>query len=338
MSAQAERGRSLSAVIARATELFALWTLAGVAWAWWFPSHFTWVTDGSVRPFGQPLISVLLGVIMLGMGLTLSFDDFRRVTRLPRAIAAGVAAQFTIMPLAGMAIATGLGMEPGLAVGLVLVACCPGGTASNVISYLARADLALSVTMTMASTLIAVVATPLLTGWLAGKFVEIDRWNLFVDMLAVVLVPVIAGVLLNRFFPRVTAAVSSWSPLASVLVVVLIVSAIIARSKPVIEANLGVLMLAVLLLHSFGFGLGYLLPRLLGFDERVRRTISIEVGMQNSGLGSSLAATRSFAAQFANPAQAALAPVPSALSAVFHVVIGSLLAAIWSRRAVKEEA
>ncbi len=319
-------------MIQRATSLFAVWTVSGTLWAWIFPQHFIWVADGRFQPFGQPLISVLLGIIMLGMGITLSFDDFRRVLTMPKCVGAGVVLQFTVMPLAGITIATAFGLETGLAVGLILVACCPGGTASNVVAYLARANLALSVTMTMASTLVAIVATPLLTGWLAGVFIEIDRWNLFRSMIAVVLVPVIAGILLNRYFPRLTEQAAKVSPLVSVLVVVLIVSGIIAKSKPVIEAYFGVLLLAVFLLHAIGFALGYLLTRLIGFGVTERRTISIEVGMQNSGLGSSLASTPAFAAQFATPLQAALAPVPSAISAVYHVVIGSLLAAYWHRR------
>jgi len=318
-----------------ATNLFALWTVLGTAWAWFIPDHFLWVVDGRFTPLGQPLVSVLLGVIMLGMGLTLSLDDFKRIARIPKCVAAGVALQFTVMPLAGIAIAMGFGLESGLAVGLILVACCPGGTASNVVAYLARANLALSVTMTMASTMVAVVATPLLTGWLAGKYVEIDQWNLFVNMVSIVLVPVIAGVLLNRYFPWITSKIATVSPLASVLVVVLIVGGIIAASKPLIELHFGVLLLAVLLLHVFGFGLGYGITRMLGLGVIERRTISIEVGMQNSGLGSSLASTPGFAAQFATPMQAALAPVPSAISAVYHVVIGSFLAAIWRRQPIE---
>lgn len=320
-----------------ATRLFAAWTVLGTLWAWLVPAHFVWVVDGRFQPFGQPLVSVLLGVIMLGMGLTLTLDDFRRVLTLPRAVAAGVALQFTVMPLAGIALATGLELETGLAVGLILVSCCPGGTASNVVAYLARANLALSVTMTMASTLIAVAATPMLTGWLAGVFVEIDRWALFRSMVAIVLVPVVAGVLLNTLFPRLTRKVATVSPLLSVVVVVLIVGGIVARSKGLIETHFGVLMLAVLLLHLVGFALGYALSRLVRLAEEDARTISIEVGMQNSGLGSTLAATPSFAAQFASPLQAALAPVPSAISAVYHVVIGSLLAAIWRRSGREEE-
>lgn len=319
-----------------ATNLFAVWTVLGTAWAWVIPEHFLWVVDGSFKPFGQSLVSVLLGVIMLGMGLTLSPQDFARVLKLPRAVASGVALQFTVMPLAGIAFATLFGLETGLAVGLLLVACCPGGTASNVVTYLARANLALSVTLTLASTMIAVVATPLLTGWLAGIYVEIDRWALFQGMITVVLLPVVAGVALNRLFPAVTARIATVSPLASVIGVVLIVGGIIAQSKPLIIEYAGVLLLALLALHATGFALGYALSSLLGLGEAERRTCAIEVGMQNSGLGSTLATAPSFASQFASPMQAALAPVPSAVSAVYHVVIGSLLAAWWRRKSEGE--
>lgn len=319
-------------MIQRATNLFAFWTVLGTAWAWFFPEHWVWVTDGRFTPLGQPLISFLLGVIMLGMGLTLSFDDFRRVLRIPRCVAAGVALQFTVMPLAGVALAYAFGLETGLAVGLILVACCPGGTASNVVTYLARANLALSVTMTMASTMVAIVATPLLTGWLAGYFIEIDRWALFREMVAIVLVPVIAGVLLNRYLPGFTRRISKGSPLISVFVVVIIVAGIIAKSKPLIEQHFDVLLLAVFLLHVVGFALGYAIAKLLKLTETDQRTISIEVGMQNSGLGASLASTNAFAAQFPAALQAALAPVPSAISSVNHVIIGSILASVWARR------
>ena len=318
-------------MIQRITSLFAVWTVLGTVWAWFVPGHFLWVVDGTVMPFGQPLVSVLLGIIMLGMGLTLTFDDFRAVLALPRAIAAGVVLQFTVMPLAGIALASGFGLESGLAVGLVLVSCCPGGTASNVVTYLARANLALSVAMTMASTLIAIVATPLLTGWLAGVFVEIDRWSLFRGMVTIVLIPVVVGVLLNRYLSGLTRQAAKISPIASIIAIILIVAAIIANSKTLIAEHAGVLLLAVLLLHVAGFGLGHVFARLFGLSPRDRHTISIEVGMQNSGLGASLASTKSFAQQFATPLEAALAPVPSAISSIYHVVMGSLLAAWWSR-------
>lgn len=318
-------------MIQRATSLFALWTVLGTAWAWFLPGHWLWVGDGSIAPFGQPLVSVLLGVVMLGMGLTLSLEDFRRVLAMPRAVAAGVALQFTVMPMSGVAIAALFGLETGLAVGLILVACCPSGTASNVVAYLARANVALSVTMTMASTLVAIVLTPVLTGWLAGYYIEIDRWNLFREMIVIVLLPIVAGVLLNSVFPAATRRVADYSPLVSVVLVVVIVAGIIAKSRGLIEQHAGVLLMAVLLLHLCGFALGYLITRALRAGEAEARTISIEVGMQNSGLGASLASSPSFAGQFANPMHAALAPVPSAISAVCHVLLGSLLASLWSR-------
>ena len=313
------------------TNNFAVLTVLGVALAWVFPPAFTWMTDGSIRIAGQPLLSVALGLIMLAMGLTLTFEDYRNLTKLPRALAAGVALQFAVMPLAGYAIAKGMGLEQGLAVGLILVACCPGGTASNIVAYLARGNVALSVAMTMASTLAAVALTPLLTGALAGAYVEIDRWNLLINMVAIVLVPVVLGTLLNRLFPRAAGAVSGLLPLVAIVLVILIVGGIVGGAKDQIASHAGVLLLATFLLHAVGFALGFVLARMLRLGVTEARTISIEVGMQNSGLGSGLAKTPAFAAQFADITQAALAPVPAAISAVWHVVIGSLLAGWWRR-------
>jgi BASS family bile acid:Na+ symporter len=230
-----------------------------------------------------------------------------------------------------------MGLQQGLAVGLILVACCPGGTASNIITYLARGNLALSVAMTMASTLAAVALTPLLTGALAGAYVDIDRWALFRDMLAVVLVPVVVGTLVSEFLPKVARAVSEWLPLVAAVLVVLIVGGIVGGSKDLIREHAGQLLLATFLLHAFGFGLGLLAAKLLGLGPAERRTVAIEVGMQNSGLGSGLAKAPSFAAQFPTAMQAALAPVPAAFSAVWHIVTGSLLASWWARRAEREE-
>ncbi|MAY19570.1 MAG: transporter [Erythrobacteraceae bacterium] len=314
------------------TNNFALLTVVGVALAWFYPSAFTWMTDGSIQVAGQPLLSVALGLVMLAMGLTLTFEDYRSLAKLPKALLAGVALQFAVMPLAGFGIAQIMGLEQGLAVGLILVACCPGGTASNIVTYLARGNVALSVAMTMASTLAAVALTPLLTGALAGTYVAIDRWNLLVNMVAVVLVPVVLGTLLNRLFPRAAGAVSGFLPLVAIVLVILIVGGIVGGAKAQIAEHAGSLLAATFLLHALGFGLGLLIARLLGLGTIEARTISIEVGMQNSGLGSGLAKTPAFAAQFADIAQAALAPVPAAISAVWHVLIGSFLAAWWRRR------
>lgn len=314
------------------TNNFALLTVLGVGLAWVWPAGFTWMTDGRIAVAGQPLLSLALGTIMLAMGLTLSFDDYRALARMPRALLAGVALQFAVMPLAGFAIARGLALEPGLAVGLILVACCPGGTASNVVAFIARGNVALSVAMTMASTLAAVALTPLLTGWLAGAYVEIDQLNLLLNMVSIVLVPVVAGTLLNRLFPRAAARVSAVLPLVAIVLVIWIVGGIVGGAKAQIMEHAGVLLLATFLLHACGFALGYVLARALGLGEVEARTISIEVGMQNSGLGSGLAKTPAFAAQFAQVSQAALAPVPAAISAVWHVVIGSVLAGWWRRK------
>ncbi|MEQ8411694.1 MAG: bile acid:sodium symporter family protein [Erythrobacter sp.] len=315
----------------RLTGNFALLTVIGVACAWLYPPGFTWMTDGSIRIAGQPLLSVALGTIMLAMGLTLTFEDYARLARLPRAVAIGVGLQFVVMPLSGWAIAQAMALEQGLAVGLILVACCPGGTASNIVAFLARGDVALSVAMTMLSTLAAIVLTPLLTGELAGAYVAIDRWNLLVNMVAIVLVPVVLGTLLNRLFPRAAEAVGGVLPLVAIVLVILIVGGIVGGAKAEIAAHAGPLLVATFALHALGFSLGWGLARLAGLGAAEQRTVSIEVGMQNSGLGSGLAKTPAFAAQFADAAQAALAPVPAAISAVWHVVIGSLLASWWRR-------
>lgn len=314
------------------TNNFAPLMLAGVTLAWFMPGAFTWVTDGSHRILGQTLLSVFLGLIMLAMGLTLRFADFRALLTMPKAFLVGLVGQFAIMPLAGFAIARGMALEQGLAVGLILVACCPGGTASNIVTYLAKGNVALSVAMTMASTLVAIALTPLLTGALAGTYVDVDRWGLFADMVSIVLVPLVLGTVLSELLPRAARAVGEVLPLVAIVLVILIVGGIVGGAKDLIRAHAGTLLLATFLLHLFGFGFGYGVARFMGLASREARTVCIEVGMQNSGLGSGLAKAPSFAAQFASPMQAALAPVPAALSAVWHVCIGSLLASWWRRR------
>lgn len=332
LSAKMPRLSAMQRFLERITRLFALWTLLGSIWAWFVPEHFIWFVDRGNTLWGVPYISVGLGLIMFGMGITLSPRDFAAILRTPRPIALGVLAQFLVMPLLGAGLAKIFTLPTGLAVGLILVACCPGGTASNVVTYLARANLALSVLLTLASTLLAIALTPLLTGWLAGAFVEIDRGSLFRDLVGVVLVPVVAGLAFNRLAPGLVRRITPWSPLVSVLLIVLIVGGIIAARRDLIRENAGILLLAVFLLHAGGFFLGYWFARWLGFPVQDARTVSIEVGMQNSGLGSALASAPKFQAQFADAAQAAIAPVPSAISALFHCLIASLLAMIWRNR------
>lgn len=299
----------------RLTNLFPLWVLLGSLAALWHPPAFTW--------FAGPLIVWGLAIIMLGMGLTLTVDEFRLVLTTPRAVLLGVGAQFGIMPLAGWTLAHTLALDAPLAVGLILVACCPGGTASNVVTYIARADVALSVLMTTCSTLAAVVVTPLLTAALAGTYVRVDAWGLFLSTLQVVLLPVVAGLVLNQRLPGLVRVVLPVAPLVAVAAIVLICASIIGQNRDAVEAAGPRLLVAVALLHVLGFGLGWLVARILGFDERTARTTSIEVGMQNSGLGVVLATQN-----FTNP----LTALPAAISATMHSVLGSFLAGLWRAR------
>ncbi len=304
----------MSKLAVAATNLFPLWVLLAGAAALVHPPLFAWFS-GSLIVWG-------LAVIMLGMGLTLSLDDFRRVATVPGAVVAGVAAQYLIMPFLGWAAATLFALPTPLAVGVILVGCCPGGTASNVVCYLARANVALSVVLTTLSTFAAIVMTPLLTQLLAGTLVQVDGWGLFVSTLQVILLPVAAGLALNRLAPRAVARVLPAAPLISVAAIVMICASIIAQSADALVESGGRLVGAVFTLHAGGFALGYGFGRLLGYDVSIARTVSVEVGMQNSGLGAVLARRH-----FADP----LTALPAAISATFHSVIGGALAAWWRR-------
>jgi len=302
------------------TNAFPLWILICSGLALFEPSLFTW--------FNGPFIVYGLGAIMLGMGLTLTFDDFKAVLTLPKAAVIGVVCQFAIMPLLGWGIGRMLGLaaiDPMLAVGLILVSCCPGGTASNVVAFLARANVALSVVMTIISTFAAILLTPYLTKWLAGTLVEVDAVALCISSVKVVLIPVLIGVLLNRFLPKASRQMAKVSPVVSVVAIVLIVASIIGQKNEIILTAGWRLLAAPALLHLGGFALGYTMARIFGLREDSCRTISIEVGMQNSGLGTHLA-NKHF------PGTAA--PVPCAISAVYHCIIGSILAGYWRMRPV----
>jgi BASS family bile acid:Na+ symporter len=299
-----------------ATNLFPLWTVTFSAAALIWPTAFTWFSGNAIQ-WG-------LGFIMLGMGLTLQFDDFRPVFRKPGAVAIGVVLQFSVMPMLGWSIATLMDLPKELALGLILVASCPGGTASNVIVFLARADLALSVAMTSVSTLASVLMTPLLTRLLAGRLVDVDVLGLLQSILLIVIFPVVLGASANRFFPTGARRISAYSPFVSVVFIILILGTIIGGNREAILANWSLMLGAVALLHGGGFVLGYVVTRSTGFDRRVARTASIEVGMQNSGLAAALAQTH-FAALL-------LAPVPAAMSAVASCLSGSLAAGYWRLR------
>ena len=303
-------------MLARLSDAFPIWVTAAAVLAWFWPA--------GMAPLGDPdVVRGLLTVVMLGMGLTLTVEDFRRVLSRPGDVGVAALAQYTIMPGLAWGISEAMGLPPGLAVGLILVGCAPGGTASNVVTFLARGDTALSVLMTAASTAAAVVMTPLLTQLLAGKHLPVDGWKLLLDTASIVLLPLALGVALNRLAARAVAAVLPIAPLLSVLAVAAIVGGIVARSSGAIAEAALALVIAVFALHAGGFGLGWLVGRWLGWDDARRRTLSIEVGMQNSGLAASLA-QRHFPSE---PTAAAV----GAVSAVFHSVIGSGLAGWWRR-------
>ena len=303
-------------IVSLLTTAFPVWVLvcSGLALAW--PGLFTW--------FSGPLITAGLGVIMLSMGMTLGFDDFRRVGRERGRVVPGVLLQYTVMPALGWSLGYLLALPTPFAVGLVLVACCPGGTASNVITYLARADVALSVTMTAVSTLLAAVMTPTLTALLVGNRVEVSAAGLFLDTMQVVILPVAAGAMLKWRLPRLVEPILPVAPLVAVATITLIVASVIGASREQIAQAGPRLLLAVFLLHALGFLFGYLAGKAMLRRETAARTVAIEVGMQNSGLGVVLAR-----GNFADP----LVVIPSAISTVFHSLVGSLAAAWWRRRA-----
>ena len=300
--------------------LFPVWVLTGAGLALWKPETATW--------FQPHWIPYFLGLIMLSMGLTLSLEDFSRVLKMPKSILLGVGLQYTIMPGLGYALALGFNLPIDFVIGLVLVACCPGGTASNVVCFIARAHVALSVSLTTCSTLLAVLLTPFLTTWWVesisleqtGLKVDVDTLGLLLKTLKVVILPVLLGIFLNHFFHRGVKKVEAYTPFVAVLSIVFIVDFILADKKSAILEIGASLIVAVLLLHLLGFILGYVLSRLLKFTERDAQTVSIEVGMQNSGLATELARS--------NFPAYGLATVPGAISALTHCILGSIAAGL----------
>lgn len=270
------------------------------------------------------LINYLLGVVMFGMGLTLNLHDFRIVFSRPKDVIIGCLAQFTIMPLLAWTLAWVFRLDEALALGVVLVGCCPGGTASNVITYLAKGDLALSVGMTGVSTLLAPLLTPLLTWALAGKSIHVDVASMILSILWVVILPIIVGLLVKWLWPKFTEEATDYLPAFSTIAIALIVAIVISANADKLLAG-GLIIILVVVLHNIcGLGLGYLIGHLLGLASQKKRAISIEVGMQNSGLASSLAATH-FAAY-------PLATIPGAIFSVWHNLSGAAVAYMYRRR------
>lgn len=300
-------------MLQRLTQLFPLWALLFSIAAYLQPSLFTDL---------KAAIVPLLGLVMFGMGMTLKADDFLQVLRRPKVIGLGVGLQFLLMPAFAWLLAMALDLPPAIAAGLILVGACPGGTASNVVCYLAKGDVALSITITTVATLLAVVATPALTLFYAGQIVDVPMVKMLISIAKIVLLPVMAGVVVNQLFGRHLNAVKQVFPLISVMAIVLIIAIIVALNQARIEQLAVTVALAVIAHNLLGMTAGYSLARLFGYDERIARTLSIEVGMQNSGLGVALAS------QYFAPAAA----LPGAIFSIWHNLSGSLAASFWQQR------
>lgn len=304
-------------VVELLTTLFPVWVILGTVIGIYKPSAVTWLeTD---------LFTVCLGFLMLSMGLTLTFEDFRRCLRNPWTVGIGFLAQYLVKPLLGFLIALTLKLSAPLATGLILVACCPGGQASNVATYISKGNVALSVLMTTCSTIGAIIMTPLLTKVLAGQLVPVDAAGLALSTFQVVLVPTVVGVLSHEYFPKVTEKLTAVTPLVGVILTTLLCASPIGQVADVLKAQGGQLIFPVAALHAAAFFLGYIVSRLCQFGESTSRTISIECGMQSSALGFLLAQKH-----FTNP----LVAVPSAVSVVCMALGGSALAVFWRNRPI----
>lgn len=294
---------------------FAIWVLLFAAIAMVLPDVFVWL---------KAYIPWMLGIIMLGMGMTMTVGDFKSVLQSPKAVMIGVLAQFMVMPGLAYALCKLLQLPTEIAIGVILVGCCPGGTASNVITYMAKGNTALSVACTSVSTLLAPIFTPAIFYMLASQWLEINAMSMLVSILQVVLFPIIVGLIIRSLFKKQVGAYIQVMPLISVVAIVAIVAAIIAGSRTQILES-GLLILGVVALHNgLGYLLGFWASRWLKLPYADCKAVSIEVGMQNSGLGVALAATH-FAAS-------PLTAVPSAIFSLWHNISGPALATYWASR------
>jgi len=293
------------------TSLFPLWAVLLSAVAYLYPGYFA-PHKGLIVPF--------LSLIMLGMGVTLSVDSFLAVLKKPSVVILGTVMQYTLMPFFAWLICLVLNLPTELMAGVVLLGCCPGGTASNVICYLAKGDVALSIVLTSVSTLIAFLATPFLTWLYIGQTVEVDVMGMLVSVVKIVLVPVVFGLSINYFFEEKISKIRDIFPAISALAIVIIIAVIIGVNRGSLE-SMGLMVLLAVVLHNFlGLAGGYGVAKALKLSETEARTIAIEVGMQNSGLSVALAIKHFTAA----------AALPGAIFSIWHNLSGAFLAGHWS--------
>lgn len=299
---------------------FTLWLVAFASSALFFPGLYTW-SYHSFRP--DRLIFPLVQVIMFGMGVTLTVDDFRRVLKMPKGVLIGVSLQYLIMPLMGLIFARTFGLQSDVAAGLILIGSCPGGVASNVIAYIARANVPLSVTLTTCSTMLAPLLTPTAMTLLAGQYVPVDGRAMLVSILLMIIAPVLLGVLANRFLPRVVVYLSRVLPMVAMFGICLIIAITIALARTELLA-VGVTLFGAAACHNAaGFLLGYVFSRALGLDRCDSRTVALEVGIQNGGMATGLAL---------NVLHSPAAALASAVFGPWSAVASSILASFWRRR------
>ncbi|HEX9665073.1 MAG TPA: bile acid:sodium symporter family protein [Thermodesulfobacteriota bacterium] len=297
-------------------------------------NYFTfWIIGFSISTYLYPdpfrkliyLITPALGVIMFGMGITLSGQDFKRVLLRPLDVAVGFCLQYGFMPLAGFVLSNIFGLKPLLAAGVVLVGSCPGGTASNVITFLARGDVALSVTLTSVSTIMSPVLTPLFTYIYAGQWIDVPAYKLFITTIKIIILPIALGLGIKTLYREKVMFAVEFLPLLSSVAIIFIVGVIVAANAESIS-GVGLRTGLVVIIHNvLGLAVGFGLARLAGMNMKKAKAVSIEVGMQNSGLGVALAG-----AYFG-----ALAALPAAIFSVWHNISGSALAWWWSRQEEK---
>jgi len=293
------------------TKLFPLWAILFSVLAYFY--------NGLFIGFRSAIVP-LLTVVMFGMGMTLKWGNFREMFKSPLLILFGVSLQYLVMPGAAYLISTLLNLSPVMMAGVVLLGCSPGGTASNVITYLAKGNVALSITLTLASTVLAIALTPFLSWLILNHVVPVPADDMFLDILQIVLVPVLLGTGINSLFSDKIGKIRNVFPLISTLAIVFIIAIIVALNKSKIE-EINLIIIAAVILHNFtGLTFGYFVPKLLKYDKKICRTLAIEVGMQNSGLSVALA-VKFFSAT---------AALPGAIFSIWHNISGSVLAAWWS--------
>lgn len=301
-----------------AAKYMSVFIIVVVLVAYYLPEYFAWLGG---------YLTILLGIVMFGMGLTLKASDFKIVLTKPLPVIIGMIAQYTIMPLSAFALAHLMNLPPALAAGLMLLGCVPGGTASNVMVYLARGDVALSIAMTSISTLIAPIMTPTLLLLLAGQWMPVDPVAMFMSIIQVIIIPIILGLLAKRLFPNIIEKSLAAVPLISIVAILIIGAAVMAGNAENIASAGILLFVAIIIQNMVGLALGYFLAYLCKLDYNKKKAVSLEVGMQNSALSAQLATVH-------------LEPI-SALAgvgaAIWHQISGPIVASYWASKSKKHE-